>query len=140
MSYGYLANCKHCNGEFQSRMKNRLQKAYCSRNCRILASEARKGCRPNPYAGLPTATIGALNELRVAIDLLMRGYEVFRALSPSCSCDLAILKDGKLSRIEVKTGYARPDGTIPLYKRIREHRADILALALPDKIHYEPSL
>ena len=40
-------------------------------------------------------TTGAIAELVVATDLLGRGYEVFRALSPSCSGDLAVLKNGE---------------------------------------------
>jgi hypothetical protein len=56
--------------------------------------------------GLNAGTVGAIGELIVSADLLQKGYEVFRALSPSSSCDLAILtKEKKLIRVEVKTGY-----------------------------------
>lgn len=34
----------------------------------------------------------------------MRGYEVFRSVSAACSCDLAVLKDKRLLRVEVRTG------------------------------------
>jgi hypothetical protein len=59
---------------------------------------------------LPTGTVGAMAELLAATDLLMKGFEVFRAVSPSASCDLAILKEGKLLKVEVRTGYKRPNG------------------------------
>lgn len=39
-------------------------------------------------------TKGALLELKVAIDLTKRGYEIFRPISPSASCDLLALEAG----------------------------------------------
>jgi hypothetical protein len=98
----------------------------------------------NKPLGLASATVGALGELLVAADLLIRGYEVFRAISPSCSCDLAILKDGKLLRVEVRTGYRTtvdPDA-IAIGKKQGTHRADILAVVVhsPTRIRYEPEL
>ena len=39
-----------------------------------------------------------------AVDLMKRGYEVFRALSPACSCDLIALGPFGALRIEVRTG------------------------------------
>lgn len=75
----------------------------------------------------------------VACDLLRRGYEVFRALSPSASCDLAILKAGKLLRVEVRTGYR--DRITGQVGTTRTHRADILAIAVHDgSIVYEPPI
>jgi hypothetical protein len=51
-------------------------------------------------------TIGAINELYVSSDLMARGLSVFRALSPSCKCDLIVMLDnGELKRLEVKTGH-----------------------------------
>jgi len=88
--------------------------------------------------GVPTGTVGAISELRVCVDLLSRGFEVFRAVSQSCSCDLAILKSGQLLRIEVKTGYKRTDGK-PIFSKI-VHKADILALCYPTEIIYQPAL
>jgi hypothetical protein len=77
------------------------QQKTCSQTCRLV--KAKIHYVKVPY-NLPTGTIGAISELRVAADLLAKGYEVFRALSPSCSCDLAILQKGKLLRVEVRTG------------------------------------
>jgi hypothetical protein len=59
---------------------------------------------------VPTGTVGAVAELLVAADLLKRGYEVFRAVSQACSCDLAVLKNGALLRVEVRTGYFDANG------------------------------
>jgi len=38
------------------------------------------------------STVGAMAELCVAADLLRHGFEVFRAVSPHSTCDLAVLK------------------------------------------------
>jgi hypothetical protein len=88
--------------------------------------------------GLPTGTVGTISELRVSILLLSQGYEVFRSLSPSCSCDLAVLRDHKLTRIDVKTGYYTPTGKVA-YNRTNL-RADVAAVCLPDKVMFVPEL
>ncbi|MGE3341481.1 MAG: group I intron-associated PD-(D/E)XK endonuclease [Candidatus Altimarinota bacterium] len=54
--------------------------------------------------------MGCISEYAVASDLLQRGFEVFKALSPAASCDLIVMKDGKYFRIEVKTGTKKGDG------------------------------
>ena len=56
---------------------------------------------------LSTGTSGAVAELEVSADLLLRGFEVFRALSPSCSCDLIAQTSSHSFRIQVRTGYVR---------------------------------
>lgn len=80
--------------------------------------------------------------MRVAVDLLSRGYNVFRALSPSCPCDLAVLKNGKLVRVEVRTTWESAKSGI--YKRIGRKddpdSIDLYAWVLPDRIVYEPEL
>lgn len=109
-------------------------KKYCSEVCR------RKTVYPAKQHGdLPTGTCGAINEYRVAVDLLKRGYQVFRAMSPSCSCDLAVLHNKRLLRVEVTTGY-RVNGRLTHPKAGKNDwrgSADILAVALPDGLHYE---
>ncbi len=56
--------------------------------------------RPN------TVAIGAASEHAVVVELLRKGYEVFRGVHGGCSVDLIALKGGKLTRIEVRTGRA----------------------------------
>lgn len=92
------------------------------------------------YPGLATHTVGAIGELRVSVDLLRLGYEVFRAISATASCDLAVLQNGRLLRVEVRTGYeSRHSGKITGNFE-KQFRADILAIALPDRIVYRPPL
>lgn len=93
---------------------------------------------------IPTASVGTIGELRVACDLLERGFEVFRSVSASASCDLAVLWKGKLLRIEVKTQslYMRTDGTTGTFRLRRgdASKYDIWAAILPDRIIYDPDL
>jgi hypothetical protein len=128
--------CVHCHRTFfpHSRHKQR----FCSVRCRT--ADAVRFRSDYKARGIPSGTVGAIAELRVAADLLGKGFEVFRALSQSCSCDLAILRDGKLVRVEVRSGYYKSgDSTTPVVSK-REHRADVLAIAMPDQVIYEPSL
>jgi hypothetical protein len=54
---------------------------------------------------MDASTTGAKTELIAATYLLTKGYHVFRALSPSCFCDLIAVNKTEMVRVEVKTGY-----------------------------------
>ena len=105
---------------------------YCNQKCQDKMYKIRR------VWNVPTGTVGAIQELRVGADLLMKGYEVFRAMSPCASCDLMILKDKKMLRVEVRTGYERPNKTLTYFNK--RFNADIMAVALPDRIVYKPEL
>ena len=106
---------------------------YCSQKC----LNENFGIKRN-WEGISTGTVGAIQELRVSVDLLSKGYEVFRALSPSCSCDLLVKKNNKFFSIEVRTAYQNKAGRIVTVRT--NIKAEYLALALPSKIIYEPKL
>ena len=128
----FQKECKTCKKGFLG-VHNQL---YCSLECDRHYQE-----KVPLYPGLSPSSTGALGELRVSIDLMRRGYEVFRALSPSSPCDLIAMKDGKVLRIEVRT--ARRDGKGNPYfpRKIRDQgRQDHFALALQDEIVYTPEL
>jgi hypothetical protein len=92
-------------------------------------------------SGLPSGTTGAISELLVSSDLLRRGYAVFRALSPSCSCDLAILKGGRLFRVEVRTAYRHQKTRRLFYPKVDPEKSDIAALVVGGtEIIYIPEL
>lgn len=137
--------CLNCGKELPlSKSPNlNIKRKYCSYECRQAYARKRYLERNPPILrGKTSATTGAISELRVAVDLLAKGYDVFRALSPSCPCDLAILKDGKLVKMEVRTSFISVSGKP--YKTI-DHRddtnnIDIYAWVLPDRIIYEPPL
>ena len=128
--------CVQCGSEIGgSRVK------YCSHEC---ASQQHhdKYTSPNLFRGRSISITGTISELRVAVDLLSKGYDVFRALSPHCSCDLVILKNGVPLRIEVRTVHKKASGEIQksINKLTGENPTDVYAWVLPDTITYEPPL
>jgi len=135
-------NCLEC-GKPLTETKIRRNGLYCNRACGNQGVK-REYKEANPSLGLSTGTVGALAELLVAVDLMRLGFEVFRAMSPACSCDLSILKDKKLWRVEVKTGYRRVNDKL-YYQPSKKHphRAEILAIVVhsdPPVIRYFPEL
>ncbi|HEY4710097.1 MAG TPA: hypothetical protein VIH46_08005 [Candidatus Acidoferrales bacterium] len=50
--------------------------------------------------------LGAAYELAVAADLIKRGFDVFRNLSPNGPADLLVIKSKKILRVQVKGTYA----------------------------------
>ena len=71
---------------------------------------------------------GAEREMLVSVDLLKRGFEIFR---PACatSCDIIALKYGKSLRIEVKGVRAsqkrrNPSGPVGSFKNVTGGNAD----------------
>lgn len=111
-------------------------KKFCSRKC-LSTYTGGSGAYDSR---LPSGTVGAIAELIVSTDLLQKGYETFRALSPSCSCDLLALLDGKIIRIEVRTGYKGFNGRISY--PTTNFRADVMAVVLHStkEIIYKPQL
>lgn len=126
--------CVVCGKTFEHNQKD---VRYCSSECRKEKYRQYTG-RFSRYPNISTGTVGALTELEVAADLLKKGYEVFRSLSPSASCDLAVLQNGVLRRIEVRTAYRGPSGVISTTRN--GFRADHFAFHLGDEIVYEPAL
>jgi hypothetical protein len=94
-------------------------------------------------AGVSDSGKGTIAELNVAADLLSRGFEVFRALSPDCPSDLALLKDGRLLRVQATWGHKWKDRSSKefVYHTYRAHkRFDVLALDIGQgEIFYEPN-
>ena len=132
--------CKACGNLIPpERVRGYSQTKFCTVTCRN--AHARRLYREaNPSVGLiPKGTVGAIAELRVSMDLLSRGYQVFRALSPHASCDLAVLQGDHLLRIEVTTAYRSSAGTITSPQH-NPQSYDVLARVLPDMIIYSPPL
>lgn len=130
--------CKGCSKAFyptHPRMK------YCSPSCGNSYWNEHNGVKSR-YPGLPTATVGAIGEMQVCADLLAKGYEVFRAVSASCSCDIAILKNDKMLRVEARTGYRSKNGKVFYAKKVVDAgRSDHFAIIVsPTEIVYIPEL
>lgn len=109
---------------------------YCSPRC-----SREPYLNPSPLRHINASTVGTIQELRVSSDLLLRGYAVFRALSPACTCDLAILAEGKLLRIEVTTGVTNPRTGAFRWSPHDPERYDVLAVVTWEgEITYLPAL
>lgn len=106
-----------------------IGKKFCSKECwkkyTISSRESRHRC-----------TTGAMSELIVCADLLGKGYEVFRSLSPHSSCDMIVLKDGKIIRIESRTGQRREGKFYIPFGNKDIGRSDILAVVVESKVFY----
>ncbi len=114
---------------------------WCGEQCKqkyITRQKERDGGLNPPVGVYQPATLGAIKEYEVVIDLLKKGYDVYRACSPNSVCDLVTIKDGKVIRIEVTTGrYTPKEGRY----HFDNHQAasdgfDIIAVVLHDKIIY----
>jgi hypothetical protein len=89
-----------------------------------------------------TAVKADIHALLGAVDLLRRGFAVFRKLGRASPCDLVIVRGRRCSRVAVRTVYSiSPRGKIfPRWPPDLE-RFDVVAYMLPDGgIRYEPPL
>lgn len=122
--------CETCGRPFAAQQPNAK---YCGEDCRPQYKK--------PFPGLNTGQVGAIGELRVCTDLLARGFEVFRSVSPACSCDLIALKNGAMLRIEVRTACKTRDNKVQFPGDINDKgKQDHFAAVLPDQIIYLPNL
>lgn len=85
-------------------------------------------------AQVSTGTTGAISELLAAAALMAEGFQVFRALSPACSCDLVVLVNGRLCRVEVRTGKHLADGRVTCgFNSLNDAaRFDVLAVVMQE--------
>lgn len=93
---------------------------------------------PKPQPMVSTSTTGATHELLVTTDLLKRGFNVYRAISPNAPCDLIVEKDGKLCRLEVRTNnHKRRDGKALMPTPLKDcGRQDAYAVIAGSEINY----
>lgn len=113
---------------------------YCSRECQRNVQRRKTG---RLFLPIPSGTIGALHELVICADLMRRGWNVFRAMSPSCPCDLIVYRsESPLFRVEVRTAQRRADGEVYRQPNTWEiGRYDVRALVCHDgEIIYEPDV
>ena len=125
--------CEFCKAPIPKERQRHGAK-FCSDRCRVRRDLERYHSK-NPKTTLPKTTSGAISEYRVIVDLLAKGFEVFRSAALASSCDLAILKDNSLFRVEARTGKRSATGKV--YRPVQKVNTDILATVLPDQIIYE---
>lgn len=130
-------DCLNCNKKF-------LQKVSTQKYCKVKCSQEfqfKKIKQHNFYINKTSpSTVGAASELIASVDLLKRGYEVYRAVSPSSSSDLIIKKDNKISSVEVRTGRYTDSGK--LWFPNTNMRSDYFAVViyLNNSVVYIPEL
>ncbi len=136
ITYRRGSKCKNCGGKVPRR---RL--VYCSVKCKL---DFYKKLNPHvKNSNVHTSiTTGAISELITSVDLLSKGYAVFRALSSSCPCDLIILKNGTVLKIEVRTTHINPSGKMARSTNKKDNKLNIdhYARVLPHTVVYEPPL
>jgi hypothetical protein len=134
------ASCSACGAEI-SEERNRCGSAkWCSQECRSKARARRTSASYLAETYLSTGAVGAIGELIVSADLLRYGYEVFRAVSQSCSTDLVALRNGRTMRVEVRTGRRTSTG---ISCGMKAFRSDVLAVVIHGPmpaIVYDPPL
>lgn len=123
--------------------ERRLRKnaLFCRHACERAAARVRHRAF-NLQLDLSTGTVGAIAELFVAADMLRRGYNVFRAVSPSSPVDIvAVSRLGVSLRVEVKTGSKAVDGRL-IFGRGDNSKYDVLAVYIPSDgaVAYHPEV
>jgi hypothetical protein len=105
---------------------------YCSIKCRH-KQEHEKYAETNANMvdqngkQLSSQKVGTIGEMIVILDLLKKGYHVYRNIVHSSYCDLAIITGEKFLRIEVTVGYVLPSGKL-CYPPHKKKRYDHLAV------------
>jgi hypothetical protein len=119
-------------------------KRYCSRTCQVGRKNLeRKTINNGRVNGIPTGTVGAISELMACVDLMNKGYEVFRAMSPSSNCDLIGIKNEVIHKYEVRTGnYEKTaDGLKLSWSNQRSSGKEMLVITYKDnKVHHIPTI
>jgi hypothetical protein len=132
-------SCDVCAAPFTVRVPGHR---FCSRPCSKEHGRTDKKHTDAWHSqDIPTGTRGALSELRACVDLMSRGFHVFRAMSPSCPCDLVAWDaDGRIVRIEVKTA-SRNSSTGVLYRAgTSRNQFDVACYVTRDEVIYDPPI
>lgn len=90
------------------------------------------------YSHLKSSEVGAISELLVCKDLMLRGYSVYRAVDHGSNVDLMAYKGKERLTVQVKTATLYK-GSFQ-YKPVTNQDHDILAIVSPIGIIYQPEL
>lgn len=144
----FIKHCEECSEIIPaSRFKHSpaYKVRFCSKECQQFNSKRRMAEANNrpiePVSTNHTIT-GSVSELVVSVDLMRKGYHVFRSMSPHSPCDLVVMKSGVVQRIEVRTGTVNLDGTYTYPKHeLEKHQYDVLAVVIRgNEVIYTPGL
>lgn len=128
-------NCAWCSERFSIVGNSR----YCSATCALKAEQDKL---PKTKSTLNTGQRGAVSELYVCADLILKGFSVFRSVSQTCPCDLVAMSGDKLYRVEVKTvAWVKGLTSVPTGHANNKHLFDIYAAVDDDgNIVYVPDV
>jgi hypothetical protein len=124
-------NCRSCGKSFTGRD---YRTVFCSRVCRL---GRRK--RVGASVGLSNGTIGTVSELIASVDLLEKGWTVFRSLSPNGFADIVACKGAITLRLEVRTGAKLDSGRLT-FPADRAPNTDGFVVIVEREVHYLPAL
>lgn len=135
-----IIRCSYCKKEFESKIGNNK---FCSRSCRNNGATLNT-VKYHRSDKLDNSSIGAASEMIVCANLLFKGFEVFKAISPSATWDLIAIKPEQpiAIKLQIKTvnRYVSNDkvstpGTNAL-------NYDCLVVVIPEEnyIEYRPDL
>lgn len=136
-------NCLNCDKILP--VDDRRPRKFCCRRCAGAASYKRQYPKNTPLVDtlgnrLSSVTVGTIGELKVILDLMNKGYHVYRNVCHSSFCDLAVVIGLKFLRIEVTTGNFSASGKL-MYATHNPDRYDHLAVAMKSgEIFYFPDL
>lgn len=133
--------CANCGNPFELKDKRAWNKKYCSHKC---TPHHRLQVSGYKSKGIPTATVGTIAEIVVCLDLLKKGYSVFRSISPSSNFDLVAFKNEKMISVEVRSGYL--SNNKPVFPKKEKDKAEYYAVVIHEvigtleQIRYIPNL
>ena len=115
--------------------KKRRGTAYCSHACAQEAKNAAHRERNAVPQGICQADRGTYGELLVCCDLLHKGYDVYRSVSPAAKCDLVVIRPPVMYRVEVRTGHLKPHSITMAYSkdRLTAEFTDVVAVVIQAK-------
>jgi len=116
--------CKECKGKFiPSTSANKFCSKYC---CRRYHSKLNN--EKSTHNARSKGSLGAAVESIICGDLLLKGFDVYRAVTPNALCDLVIIKGKEVLRVEVKTCLIYKKTGRMYYASHNPENYDILAL------------
>jgi hypothetical protein len=111
--------------------------------CQVCRTKERRDKSPKPvmFPNIIKGNVGAIGELEVSALLFKKGYQVFRAMSPSSPVDLIILKGKNMIRVEVCVDSTRGIERFPYPKLNKLQDFDLLAVIRHSGIKfYNPNM
>jgi hypothetical protein len=128
-----MRKCWRCGKEIDSKKQKTAK--FCSSRC----GSFRHWESTRSDSRAKGANLGAESELFVSADLLHKGFEVYRNVSPWGSSDLVIKLGSLLFTIEVRTGYLKKTGEPTTSKE--RMKSGILAIVVNgSRVVYKPEL